>query len=82
MVKVEVFDEWIYESPDNGKTVYRRRFGHHYRELISNQQLTLFSYSEFMEKMDLSEKHPALEKARDNLRLTYYTIRDDKKDST
>ena len=82
MVKVEVFDEWIYESPDNGKTVYRRRFGHHYRELISNQQLTLFSYSEFIEIMDLSEKHPALEKALDNLRLIYYTIKDDEKDRT
>ena len=27
---------WIYESPDNGKTVYRRRFGNYEsRELVN-----------------------------------------------
>jgi hypothetical protein len=31
---------YIYESPDGGKTVYRREFGqpHNTRELISNTQ--------------------------------------------
>lgn len=77
MVKVEVFDDWIYESPDNGKTVYRRRFGNQYRELITNAQPTLFSYSEFIDMMDLSEQHPALEKALENLRLIYYTVKDE-----
>lgn len=27
---------WIYESPDNGKTVYRRRAGEDARELIED----------------------------------------------
>jgi len=26
---------WIYESPDGGKTVYRRRFGETERELVT-----------------------------------------------
>lgn len=78
MVKVEVFNDWIYESPDNGKTVYRRRFGQHYRELVSDQENpTLFRYSEFVEIMDLSEKHPSLRKALENLQLIYYTIKDE-----
>lgn len=78
MVKIEVFDEWIYESPDNGKTVYRRRFGNHYRELVSKQEsATLLSYGEFIEIMDLSETHPSLRKALENLQLIYYTIKDE-----
>jgi len=29
-------ESWIYESPDGGKTVYRRRFGDTKRELCPN----------------------------------------------
>lgn len=28
-------NEWIYESPDKGKTVYRRKFGSLIRELVN-----------------------------------------------
>ena len=36
--KFSNLDKWIYESPDGGKTVYKRRFGfsHNTRELIIN----------------------------------------------
>lgn len=77
MVKIEAFDEWIYESPDNGKTVYRRRLHSHYRELISEQDQTLFNYAEFVQMIELSEKNPALKKALENLQLIYYTVRDE-----
>lgn len=30
--------QYIYESPDKGKTIYRREFGSLERELVSNQK--------------------------------------------
>tara|TARA_R100001163_G_C4945158_1_gene115288 strand:+ start:56 stop:310 length:255 start_codon:yes stop_codon:yes gene_type:complete len=39
-------DKWIYESPDGGKTIYRREFNkHNERELIHSNpnQLNLFN---------------------------------------
>jgi len=30
----EQHEGWIYESPDKGKTVYRRKFGTSNRELV------------------------------------------------
>lgn len=30
---------WIYESPDKGKTVYRREFGREERELIDGDRV-------------------------------------------
>ena len=40
MNEVKAEDKWIYESPDGGKTVYRRPFGasHDKREIIKNEQ--------------------------------------------
>ena len=29
---------WIYESPDKGKTIYRREFGSKERELVINDE--------------------------------------------
>ena len=78
MVKIEVDDgEWIYESPDGGKTIYRRRPQNYYKELVSEQDQTLFNYAEFVRMIELSEKNPALKKALENLQLIYYTIRDE-----
>ena len=69
--------EWIYESPDSGKTVYRRQLGNSYKNLISEKEQTLFNYAEFVRMIELSEKNPALKKALENLRLIYYTVRDE-----
>jgi hypothetical protein len=68
---------YIYESPDDGKSVYRREIGGVTRELlVSNNPDNLFRYSEFVQIIDLSYKNPALKKALDNLLLIYYTVRD------
>lgn len=78
MVRIESDDcEWIYESPDGGKTIYRRRPQNYYKELVSEQDQTLFNYAEFVRMIELSEKNPALKKALENLQLIYYTVRDE-----
>jgi len=77
MVKQYEDDTYIYESPDGGKSVYRREIGGITRELlISSEPNDLFHYAEFVKIIDLSYKNPAVKKALDNLLLIYYTVRD------
>jgi hypothetical protein len=83
-IKVTYNDDkkYIYESPDLGDTVYRREFGSMERELIQKPETNLFTYTAFREIRELSETNISLKKALDNLLLIYYTIKDDRKDST
>lgn len=68
---------WIFESPDGGKTLYRRHIGSNNRELVSQQDQTLFNYGEFVKMIDLAKDNLALKKALENLLLIYYTVRDE-----
>lgn len=70
--------EYIYESPDNGKTVYRRETGSVLREMLTSPSKSddLFRYAEFVQIIDMSYKNPAVKKALDNLLLIYYTVKD------
>jgi hypothetical protein len=83
-IKVTENDDkrYIYESPDLGDTVYRREFGTMERELIQKPETNLFTYTAFREIRELSETNISLKKALDNLLLIYYTIKDDRQDST
>jgi hypothetical protein len=74
--------QYIYESPDLGETVYRREFGTMERELIQKPETNLFTYTAFREIRELSETNISVKKALDNLLLIYYTIKDDRKNST
>ena len=75
--------QYIYESPDLGETVYRREFGSIERELIGKtENSNLFTYTAFREIRELSETNTSLKKALDNLLLIYYTVKDDRQDST
>jgi hypothetical protein len=71
-------DRYIYESPDEGKTVYRREIGGVTRELLTfpGSSDDLFRYAEFVKIIDMSYSNPALKKALDNLLLIYYTVKD------
>jgi len=73
---------YIYESPDLGDTVYRRPFGTMERELIQKPETNLFTYTAFREIRELSETNISVKKALDNLLLIYYTVKDDRKNST
>jgi hypothetical protein len=41
--------KYIYESPDNGDTVYRRKHGQYDRELYIQKEPDLFSYADLKE---------------------------------
>lgn len=71
-------ENYIYESPDGGKTVYRRESGSLIREMLSSPSKPddLFRYAEFVQIIDMSYKNPAVKKALDNLLLIYYTVKD------
>jgi len=70
--------EYIYESPDKGETVYRRKHGETERELYIQKEPDLFTYADMREIKELSKNNPALKKALDNLLVIYYTIKDGK----
>lgn len=71
-------NKYIYESPDDGKTVYRREAGGITREMLTSPSKSddLFRYAEFVKIIDMSYKNPAVKKALDNLLLIYYTVKD------
>lgn len=77
MVKAYHNNTYIYESPDGGKSIYRREIGGVTRELMtSDNPNDLFRYSEFVNIIDMSYKNAAVKKALDNLLLIYYTVKD------
>jgi hypothetical protein len=81
MKKVITSPEYIYESPDNGLTVFRRRINSTERELVIEREPDLFSYADFQDMKELSKTNTSLKKALDNLTIIYYTIKDDKSTS-
>jgi len=74
-------DGFIFESPDGGKTVFKRTSGSIERELISTAGADLFSYAAWFEIKKLSETNTSIKIALDHLLLIYYTIKDDKDSS-
>jgi hypothetical protein len=75
--------EYIYESPDCGRTVYRRKIGESViaRELIIQKELEILDHKQLQDIIELSKSNASLKKALDNLVLIYYTIKDDKNTS-
>jgi hypothetical protein len=74
---------YIYESPDGGNTVYRRRSGQTDRELWSVSE-TLRQQDVFQARWDrwspvlaAAEHNPALQEALDRARVIYELSRND-----
>jgi hypothetical protein len=70
--------EWIYESPDGGCTIFRRKTGTKEKELICSSEPDLFTYHNFNDMIKMSKENISLRKALDNLLLIYYTVKDGK----
>jgi hypothetical protein len=77
-MEIHPIGEWIYETPDQGDTVYRRKSGTNEKELVCSPDPDLFSYYEFKDIIILSKDNASIRKALDNLRLLYYTVKDGK----
>jgi len=75
MEQQELFDtaEWIYESPDGGETLYRRRMNdpHHKRELVRELDKEFKDYRDWVYKQDWTElsKKPMIKEQLDKLRV-------------
>ena len=84
MEQRELFDRdttaYVYESPDGGKTIYRRRLNdpHHKRELIKEIDGEYKDYRDWMYKQDWSElaKHPGIREYLDKLRMLTELIKE------
>ena len=77
MEQQELFDEidtnvWMYESPDKGVTIYRRRIGDpsYKRELVKQIDDEFRDYREWIYRQHWNElcKHPAVKDAIDKLK--------------
>ena len=77
---VRVLEEFvIYESPDGGKTIYRRRAGSNEREMVrmdeyqANRALKFVTWNGILE---LAEQEPALRDAVEKAEMLYELLRD------
>ena len=75
MEQQELFDtaEWIYESPDGGDTLYRRRVNDplHKRELVRRIDGEFKDYRDWVYKQDWTElsKTPMIKEHLDKIRV-------------
>lgn len=60
----ESASEWIYESPDNGKTVYRRKSQDDKRELVTSEEIIQYKVNIILNQTEYNE-----EEARSQLAL-------------
>lgn len=72
----------IFESPDNGKTIYAREAGSNTRTLISEPLTTDLSIHELRDIINRSKDVPALQHALENVILIYKIIKDDYKNNS
>ena len=74
---------YIYESPDKGETVYRRRIGENERELWSvsetlrQQNIWKARWEIWSPVLAAAEHNPALQEALDRARIIYELSRDE-----
>lgn len=66
----------IFESPDGGKTVFKRNIGDLTRTIVKTSESSL-SFEDYVNIVELSKKNESMKKALDNLLLLYYTIKDE-----
>jgi hypothetical protein len=74
----------IFESPDGGKTIYKRNVNENTRKLVGykSKHGELFTFDDYLKIIELAETNTAIQKNLDNLLLLYYTIKDDSKSKT
>ena len=66
--------EWIYESPDKGRTVYRRRANSSKREIVFKEVPAHPIADNIQDMVDQSASDPALKEMLDKLQV-YWSLR-------
>ena len=66
--------QWIYESPDKGDTVYRRRFGSQRKELVFKKPSPHSISAHVADIVAESADDPALKEMLDKLQV-YWSLR-------
>jgi hypothetical protein len=61
----------IYESPDGGETVYQRRSGDSFREIVKEKQKLIMGYHEWHAIIKLSETNIAIRDCLEQLKVIY-----------
>ena len=79
---------YVYESPDNGETVYKRAIGQTERELHSVSERRKNLINEIRESQLWGDIHraaltnPALQEALDRVKVIYYLSKDNGRSKT
>ena len=70
--------DYIYESPDGGHTVYRRKIGETIKELVSEDEYVHNARAkrEWLEIFDRKDSNPTLQAAVDRVILVYRLTKD------
>jgi len=80
--------KYVYESPDNGETVYKRKVGETERELHSVSERRKNLINEIRENQLWGDIHraaltnPALQEALDRVKIIYYLSKDNGRGKT
>jgi len=86
MEQLDMFEErdttaYVYESPDGGNTIYRRKLmdPHYKRELVKQLEDEFVDYREWMYKQDWAKlsKHPGIKDYLDKLRTLTELVKEE-----
>jgi len=70
--------DYIYESPDGGHTIYRRKIGDSIKELVSEDEYVYNTRAkrEWLEIFDRKDSNPTLQAAMDRVILVHRLTKD------
>lgn len=80
-INIPVDDGYVYESPDGGRTIYRRLPGSFERELYytSPEVILVDRLNRFKAAVELAETEPALNDAISKVEMLYELLKDNER---
>lgn len=80
-INIPVNDGYVYESPDGGRTIYRRLPGSFDREVYytAPEIMVIKRWNNFKEIIELAETEPALNDAISKVEMLYELLKDNER---
>lgn len=77
-INIPINDGFVYESPDGGKTIYRRLPGSYMKELyhITPEVKAQIRWNKLKDAITLAETEPALDDAVSKVEMLYQLLKD------